>query len=109
VPSHDPILRQYAATKASRARLAGRSGADLRELTEKARATLRERDLQAVDPDGQLPEDERERLADELRRERMRDMSRKSAEVRSARAARDRAERYQALAEEAERRRASTQ
>jgi hypothetical protein len=71
MPSPDPELRHLAASIAANTRLA-RSGPDeRRQFTAAARAALHKADLDAVDPNRELPEEERELRARAHRKVRM--------------------------------------
>jgi hypothetical protein len=58
---------------------------DGRELTKKARAAFEQRFYDEVDPERELPEDERRRRAEHAMKAHMLALSRKSAKARKAR------------------------
>jgi hypothetical protein len=87
VPAATRDERRAAASKASLARLAGLDEDGRRLITEAARARLRERDLDAVDPERQLDDDERERQMTLYRRGRMAEVALASARARRRKAA----------------------
>lgn len=91
--AHDPDTRRQAATTAARARLAQLTPEQRREMTLQARDALRARDLRVVDDWARrtgrypLPETERQRHADELRRRRAHVASLAAAAARRTQAA----------------------
>jgi hypothetical protein len=87
VPATTRDERRAAASKASLARLAGLDEDGRRHVTEAARAALRARDLNAVDPERKLDPDERERQLVIYRRQRMAEVTLASVRARRRTAA----------------------